>query len=39
MSDVGAVCKSCKKCVEKIYEPYVCADCRINYLEERVKRF
>ena|SRR5699024_1385103 len=34
MGEYAAVCSSCEKAAEKIYEGYVCADCRINVLEE-----
>lgn len=32
--ECAAVCSACKNSTGKIYEGYVCADCRITALEE-----
>ncbi|MCP9283007.1 hypothetical protein [Bacillus safensis] len=35
MTDIAAVCSGCGSYMtEKVYEPYVCADCKIKSLEE-----
>jgi molecular chaperone GrpE (heat shock protein) len=37
MEECAAVCSNCQKTTGKIYDPYICANCKIKQLEEKLK--
>lgn len=36
MEECAAVCSNCGKATGKIYESYICANCKIKQLEEQL---